>query len=135
MESTWCSRIADAERMRIGCQRLPWEFNYSNGTMATAPVMKGPSPRGHRITWYLQYISRMVVGDGWIPAILPFNFIHPVSSPLPRRGQLQSVLLSSGVDEYNSVKIKIVKSIDYLELIRVCLNLNCCSRIQSPDTL
>ena len=52
--------------MRIGCQRLPWEFNYSNGTMVTAPVMKGPSPRGHRITWYLQYISRMVVEDGRI---------------------------------------------------------------------
>lgn len=78
--STWnrrCSRIADAERMRIGCQRLPWEFNYSNGTMATAPVMKGPSPRGHRITWYLQYISQMVVKDAWIdlPLLLWFYSI------------------------------------------------------------
>lgn len=57
------SRIADVERMRVSWrQRLPWEFNYTYGTMAPALVMKGPSSGGHQITWYLQYISRMVGG-------------------------------------------------------------------------
>ena len=79
------SRIADVERMRVSWwQRLPWEFNYTYGTMAPALVMKGPSPGGHQITWYLQYISRMVdEEDSWRHFFLAAQF-----APSPMRHRI-----------------------------------------------